>query len=123
MFDELRQHKCVSLTTYRKNGEPVPTPVWFAWENGRLYVATEPGSGKVRRIRNNPDVQLAPCTQRGKLTGPTMKGVAQILSADHGEQVKAALKRKYGWMMRVGNVVDRISRTKRDCYLEIAPAT
>ncbi len=121
-FNALKQHKCVSVTTYRKNGKPVPTPVWFALEDEKLYVATEPGSGKVKRIRNNPDVLLAPCTQRGKLVGATMKGVARILPAEYEAQVKAALKRKYGWMMRVGNFVDKISGKKRDCYLEITPA-
>jgi PPOX class probable F420-dependent enzyme len=99
----------------------VPTPVWFALENDKLFVATEPGSGKVKRIRDNPNVQLTACTQRGKLIGPTLKGVAHILPADHRGQVKAALERKYGWMMRVGYVVDWISRTKRDCSLEITP--
>ncbi len=121
-FNALKQHKCVSITTYRKNGKPVPTPVWFALENDKLYVATEPDSGKVKRIRNNPDVLLAPCTQRGKLIGPTMKGVAHVLPAEYEAQVKAALKRKYGWMMRIGNFVDKISGKKRDCYLEITPA-
>ncbi len=121
-FNALEEHKCVSLTTYRRNSNPVPTPVWFALENDKLYVATEPGSGKVKRIRNNPNVLLAPCTQRGKLIGPTMKGVAHVLPADREEQVKAALKRKYGWMMRVGGIVDRISGKKRNCCLEITPA-
>jgi len=121
-FNALEQRKCVSLTTYRKNGKPVPTPVWFALEDGRLYVATEPGSGKVKRIRNNPSVQLAPCTQRGRLIGPTMKGVAHVLPADREGQVKAALRRKYGWMIRVGGLIDRIGGTKRDCFLEITPA-
>ena len=120
-FISLKQYKCVSLTTYRKNGKPVPTPVWFAMENEKLYVATEPGSGKVKRIRNNPNVQLAPCTQRGKLIGPTMEGVAHILPADHKRQVKAALKRKYGWMISVGNFIEKISGKKRDCCLEITP--
>ena len=121
-FSALQEHKCVSLTTYRRNGEPVPTPVWFALENDKLYAATEPGSGKVKRIRNNPNVLLAPCTQRGKLTGPTMNGVAYVLPADQEAQVKAALKRRYGWMMRVGSFVDKISGKKRDCFLEITPA-
>ena len=121
-FYALQEHKCVSLTTYRRNGNPVPTPVWFALENGKLYVATEPGSGKAKRIRNNPNVLLAPCTQRGKLIGPTMKGVAYILPADHAAHVKAALRRRYGWMMRIGSIVDRISGKKRDCHLEITPA-
>jgi len=121
-FNALKQHKCISLTTYRKNGKPVPTPVWFALENDKLYVSTELRSGKVKRIRNNPNVVVAPCTQRGKLIGPTMEGVARILPADHEAQVKAALKRKYGWLTRIGNFVDKIRGTKRNLCLEITPA-
>jgi len=121
-FNALKQHKCISLTTYRKNGKPVPTPVWFALENDKLYVSTELRSGKVKRIRNNPNVQVAPCTQQGKLIGPTMEGVARILPADHEAQMKAALKRKYGWLMRIGNFVDKIRGTKRNLCLEITPA-
>jgi len=121
-FNALKQHKCVSLTTYRKNGKPVPTPVWFALENNKLYVATEERSGKVKRIRNNPNVLVAPCTQRGKLLGSAMEGVARILPADHKEQVKAALKRRYGWQASIGNFIDKIRGTKRDCCLEITPA-
>jgi len=51
-----------------------------------------------------------------------MKGVAHVLPAEYEAQVKTALKRKYGWMMRVGSFVDKIGGKKRDCYLEITPA-
>jgi len=121
-FNLLKQHKCISLTTYRKSGKPVSTPVWFALENNRLYVATEERSGKVKRIRNNPNVQVAPSTQRGKPVGPAIEGVARILPADHKEQVRAALKRRYGWQVSIGRFIDKISGKKRDCCLEITPA-
>ena len=106
----------------QKKRQTRANPRLVRMENEKLYVATEPGSGKVKRIRNNPNVQLTPCTQRGKLIGSTMEGVARILPADHKGQVKAALKRKYGWMISVGNVIDRISGKKRDCCLEITLA-
>jgi len=120
-FAVLRGHKYISLTTFRKSGKTVSTPIGFAEENGKFYASTRSHSGKVKRIRNNPNVQVAPCTQRGKLLGSAMEGVARILPADHEEHVKAVLKRRYGWQKSIGNFIDKIRGTKRDCCLEITP--
>src|SRR5450432_4713756 len=76
---EIQGQKYVSLVTLRKNGAEVKTPVWFAEEGGKLYVMTRSDSGKYKRIRNNPQVKLAPCTMRGKITGPDFAATARIL--------------------------------------------
>jgi PPOX class probable F420-dependent enzyme len=55
-FAGLTGYECVCLTTFRKNGEAVPTPVWFAESDGKLYIYTANSSGKVKRIRNNASV-------------------------------------------------------------------
>src|SRR5258708_13420224 len=65
----IRGQKYISLTTVRKSGEKVATPVWFGEDGDKLYVMTIGTMGKVKRIRNNPLVEVAPCTIRGKLTG------------------------------------------------------
>jgi hypothetical protein len=65
----IRGQKYISLTTVRKNGQKVATPVWFGEDGDKLYVMTISKMGKVKRIRNNPLVEVAPCTMRGKLTG------------------------------------------------------
>ena len=67
---EFQGQKYLSLTSFRKSGVPVRTPVWFAEAEGKLYLFTNPKSGKAKRIRNNPRVLIAPCTMRGKVTGP-----------------------------------------------------
>jgi hypothetical protein len=67
---EIQGHKYLLLTTFRKAGTAVPTPIWFAEDNDKLYVKTRADSGKTKRIRNNPQVRVAPCTIRGKVTGP-----------------------------------------------------
>ena len=69
-FEHLRGHKYCLLVTYKRSGEPVPTPVWFGLGDGKLYVRSEAGVAKVRRIRNDPRVRVAPCTVRGKPLGP-----------------------------------------------------
>ena len=63
--DEIVRSRYVSLTTYRKDGTPVATPVWHVPHNAELWIVTEAGSGKVKRIRNNPQVRVAPCSIRG----------------------------------------------------------
>jgi hypothetical protein len=78
---EIVGQKYVCLTTFRKNGLGVNTPVWFAEQAGRLYVKTRNDSGKYKRIRNNPRVRVAPCTMRGKITGPEFPAKARIFSA------------------------------------------
>jgi PPOX class probable F420-dependent enzyme len=97
---ELCNQKYLSLATYRKTGVAVRTPVWFAEEDGRLYVFTNPNSGKVMRMRNNPAVTVAPCTIRGKVTGPEFSGRVHFLSPQSAPAARKALEKKY-WLMRV----------------------
>jgi len=121
-FAVLQVHKCISLTTFRKSGKPVSTPVEFAVESGKLYVSTRAKSGKVQRIRSNPKVQLAPCTMGGKVVGPTIEAVARILPADEEALAERALKRKRGWMMRISGFLVRLRGGHGErVYLEIVP--
>ncbi len=85
----------ISLATFRRNGQEVRTPVWFAEQAGKLYVMTRNDSGKYQRIRNNPQVRLAPCTTRGKVTGAWIKGQARILDREEHGIARQALARKY----------------------------
>ena len=75
----LRAQKYISLTTFRKTGAAVATPVWFGEQDGKLYVMTLSKMGKAKRIRNNPQVRVAPCTMRGKVTGPEFAAIARLL--------------------------------------------
>jgi PPOX class probable F420-dependent enzyme len=92
----LENQKYISLTTFRRTGAAVATPVWFVQLQSTLYIYTDVTAGKVKRIRNNPQVQLASCTMLGKVKGPLITGVARIVT-DPQEQVRAeaALNAKY----------------------------
>lgn len=87
-------HQYALLITYRRNGEGVPSPVWFGLDGrDRLYFGAEAAAPKVSRIRSNPQVLLAPCDFRGKPLGPTVFGTARILDpieTKHAEQLIAA---------------------------------
>src|SRR5216117_2155356 len=70
--------RVISLETYRRNGEPVRTPVWFLKEDGLLYVHTDNGTGKVKRIVRNPKVRIAPSHFRGKPKADYIDGRAEL---------------------------------------------
>src|SRR5580704_416149 len=97
-FAAFRDHKYINLETFRKNGEGVKTPVWFAADpsvsldssDAKLYIYTIGVSGKVKRIRNNNCVRVAPCNARGDLLGEWVDARAEIVTgaeADHGMQL------------------------------------
>jgi uncharacterized protein len=96
----LGKQKYINLTTFRRTGAAVGTPVWFVRLGDTVYIYSDATAGKVKRIRNNPEVQVAVCTMLGKVIGPTVTGVARIVT-DPQEQAraKAALDAKY-WLAR-----------------------
>ena len=68
----------LNLESFKRDGTPVQTPVWFAGAHGVLYVYTLTKAGKVKRIRRNPRIRLAPCTMRGTVTGPWVEAIRGI---------------------------------------------
>lgn len=92
---EIHDQDYLCLTTVRKSGVGVATPVWFAERDGKLYVRTRIESGKSKRIRNNPTVKVAPCTIRGKVIGPEFSAKARILPREQSAQAKEGIDRKY----------------------------
>ncbi|NUS92103.1 MAG: PPOX class F420-dependent oxidoreductase [Nocardia sp.] len=96
-WDQLAQAKYVSLTTYKKDGTPVGTPVWVAPDGDLLLVWTNPDSWKVKRIRRNPDVTLQVSDNRGRTEGgEVLAGTAEILNAIGTERVREVVGNKYG---------------------------
>jgi len=94
-------HSYISLESFRRTGQGVATPVWFAEEQGILYVYSEAASGKIKRIRNNPRVRIAPCDARGSLRGDWVEATARILDGDEARHADDLLNAKYGFMKRL----------------------
>lgn len=93
----MSKSKFVLLTTFKKDGTPVGTPVWVAPDGDRIVVWTNPTTWKVRRIRRNPDVTLQACDGRGRPTGEeVLPGSARILDADGTQRVREVVADKYG---------------------------
>jgi PPOX class probable F420-dependent enzyme len=93
--EAIARAKCISLTTFKRDGTPVATPIWFNIIDGKVLLTTPAASWKVKRIRNNPRVEFATCTQRGKVTGPLLTGSARLLSDDELPPVLKAKRRRY----------------------------
>ena len=79
---EIHGQRYISLATFRKSGVAVYTPIWFAEDDDKLYFMTNSKLGKCKRIRNNPQVKIAPCTIRGKITGPEFSATVRILPTE-----------------------------------------
>jgi PPOX class probable F420-dependent enzyme len=111
----VRGQKYISLTTFRKSGAGVATPVWFGEgeEGDKLYVMTRSNMGKTKRIRNNPQVRVAPCTIRGKVTGAEFAASARILPPEEHAHARQTINRKY-WAARLPLVWSRT-----DTYIEL----
>ncbi|MGA8308899.1 MAG: PPOX class F420-dependent oxidoreductase [Terriglobales bacterium] len=110
---EIRGQKYISLVTFRKTGDPVRTPVWFGEKNDNLYIMTRSDSGKYKRIRNNPQVRVGPCTARGKITGPEFAASARVLQVEDWTWARETITGKY-WLARIPFLW-----SKKNVYIEI----
>lgn len=124
---DLAASEFVSLTTFRRTGEPVPTTVWVAREDDALVVTTPAGSGKVKRLRRDPRVLMRPSSRLGKVDdgAPEVAGTARIVDDPEGMRRSAGvLRRKYGWQFRVAMVVEKLVNRGRNerVILRITPA-
>ena len=112
---EMADEQFVSLTTFRRSGAPVATVVWIARDGDALVVTTVADSGKVKRLRNDPRVELRPSNRRGAVVdgAPVATGVAEVTAPD--ERSTAALRRKYGLQYRLITGLERLlARGKRE---------
>jgi PPOX class probable F420-dependent enzyme len=122
-FSSLRGHRYCLLSTFRKSGEAVPTPVWFGLADGRVYICSEAAVGKVKRIRREPRVNIAPCTFRGRPLGPSTEGRARILTPDASEHAERTIAANYGLRRRLyDGTVGRLLYREL-LYIEVAPNT
>jgi PPOX class probable F420-dependent enzyme len=128
-FAEFRDHKYISLETFKKNGEGVKTPVWFAADpavdlsadGARLYIYTIGNTGKVKRVRNNGHVKIAPCTYKGELLGEWSDAKAEIITGATASQAMRLLNTKYFPLKQILSFFALFSRRER-VVMAIRPA-
>jgi uncharacterized protein len=122
-FPDLGKEQCIALTTFRKTGQAVTTPVWFAQCPGMIYVETHADAGKLKRLHHTARVTLAPCTYSGKVTGAVSEGKARIVTEpEECTVISTTLAKKYGFMrplfhfvMNVQRLLQRKARVDQVC--------
>ncbi len=121
----LGREQCIALTTFRKTGQAVTTPVMFAERLGTIYVGTRADAGKLKRLRRSGRVTLAPCTYSGKITGAVIAGKARILTESlECTAASTALAKKYGFMLPLTRNAWRLFHRKakvEEVYIAIEP--
>ena len=117
-IDDLKGHKYCVLVSYRKNGQPMPSPLWFGVADGKLYFNTSATGFKVKRIANNPEVRVAPCTSRGKPLGRPFTGKARLLPENEAATAERALQSNYGLGRRI---YSSFSGSVPNVYVEVTP--
>ncbi len=117
-FSSFTKHKFINLTTFRKTGVAVSTPVWFAQDGDRLLVRTFTIAWKVKRIGNNPRVQVSLCDMKGKALGPIIEAKARIMSGAECKKADKLLGAKYGLMYKA---MPLSARGSASVFIEITP--
>ncbi len=118
--DDIARHKRALLVTYRRDGTPVPTPVWAARGGAHLYVRSERDAGKLKRLRNDSRLLVAPCTVRGKPLGAPFEARARMLAPAEELVAERALVARYGLGRRLFEGAMDLLRVDM-CFLEITP--
>jgi uncharacterized protein len=114
----LQGHKYCLLTSYRRTGSAVSTPVWFGSDGDTIYIRSGPEDGKIKRIRRNPEVLVSPCGARGRPIGRPMKASARILDRESEQaHAESVLRSSYGLGRRLYRWLGR--RTTA-AYLEVS---
>ena len=109
-MDSLGSAQYALVTTYRRDGRAVPTPLWVVRDGDAVAVWTPTTSGKVKRIRRRGAVLVGPCDFRGNLQGEEVPATAVILDAEGSARVRGLISRKYGLMGRLTTWGSRIRR-------------
>jgi uncharacterized protein len=101
-LEQFNHQKYLNIETFRRSGEGMKTPVWFTQEGDKIYVRTVANSGKVKRVRNDSRVNIAPCRMDGNVTGDWVPAQAvEVCDADIAIKVDKLLDKKYGLMKKI----------------------
>ncbi len=115
LLSQFSRQRYLNLETYRKNGTPVRTPLWFVRRGNALFMRTPTDSFKVRRIGHNPRVRIVPCTMRGHTRGTWLKERAELRDADESMAwLNTEFRRKYGlmkWLIDFYRLFKRVPTT------------
>ena len=107
MADKLEQfskQKYINLETYKRDSTSVKTPVWFVIDNDLIYIITRESTGKVKRLKNNQNVRVVPCSFKGEIKNEWVNGKAQKVTGSEADNVIKLRKKKYGFAVRLSGL-------------------
>jgi uncharacterized protein len=117
--EPFRKARAVSLTTFRRDGRAVPTAVWFYIDGDKMFTTTHRKAGKLKRLANNSAIELAVCTQGGKVKGPVFIGTARLLNETETKAVLHGKQRRY----RIHKLMMLLPSMKDQIGIEITPGS
>ena len=100
-LDQFTDQKYINLETYKRDGTPIRTPVWFVIHNDLIYVITRDSTGKVKRLRNSHDVRIVSCSFKGEPKNEWVKAKAESIAGDEADKIIKLRKKKYGMSARL----------------------
>jgi len=100
-LEQFLDQKYINLETYKKDGTPISTPVWFVIDKNLIYVITRDSTGKVKRLKHNQDVRIVPCSFKGQSKNEWVKGKAEIITGEEADKAIKLRKKKYGMFARL----------------------
>jgi len=110
-LSQISKSKYINIETYKKDGTGVRTPIWFIIYQGLIFFRTDAKSGKVKRIRNNPHVRIAPCDIRGNVRGNWYDGKVRFADSAESTIVYSMVNKKYGFMTTLIRLFNNMRRT------------
>jgi len=100
-LEQFLDQKYINLETYKKDGTPIRTPVWFVIDKNLIYVITRDSTGKVKRLGNNQNVRIVPCSFKGEPKNEWVKGAAENITGEEADEIIKLRKKKYGMFARL----------------------
>jgi len=109
LLEQFSEQKYINLETYKRDNTPIKTPVWFVIDNDLIYIITRESTGKVKRLRNNQNVRIVPCSFKGEIKSEWVNGEAQKITGSEADKVIESRKKKYGFSARLVEVKRQLS--------------
>ena len=103
-LEQFLDQKYINLETYKKDGTTIKTPVWFVIDKNLIYVITRDSTGKVKRLRNNQDVRVVPCSFKGEAKNEWVKGKTEMITGEEADKAIKLRKKKYGMLARLTGI-------------------
>jgi len=104
LLEQFSEQKYINLETYKRDNTPIKTPVWFVIDNDLIYIITRESTGKVKRLKNNQNVRVVPCSFKGEIKNEWVNGKAQKIMGSEADKVIELRKKKYGFAVRLSGL-------------------